>query len=69
MATKKKSSKKDTSEERFKAISVANELLSDPEKRARFDRGEIDAAGQERAPQQSYRDYADAGTGRRYSKP
>jgi DnaJ-class molecular chaperone len=37
-------------EERFKHISAANELLSDPEKRARFDRGEIDALGQERRP-------------------
>lgn len=33
--------------ERFKAISAAYDLLSDPEKRARFDRGEIDAAGNE----------------------
>ncbi len=32
-------------EARFKVISGANDLLSDPEKRARFDRGEIDAAG------------------------
>lgn len=34
-------------EERFKAISGAHDLLSDPAKRARFDRGEIDAAGQD----------------------
>jgi DnaJ-class molecular chaperone len=34
---------------RFKDISSAYDLLSDPDKRARFDRGEIDAAGQERA--------------------
>lgn len=34
-------------EERFKAISGAHDLLSDPVKRARFDRGEIDAAGQD----------------------
>ena len=54
-------------EERFKAISVANELLSDADKRGKFDRGEIDAAGQERAPRQSYREYADADTGRRYA--
>ena len=54
-------------EERFKAISVANELLSDPDKRGKFDRGEIDAAGQERAPRPSYRDYADADAGRRYA--
>ncbi len=37
-----------TAEEKFKAVGAANDLLSDPEKRARFDRGEIDAAGQER---------------------
>lgn len=53
-------------EERFKAVSAANELLSDPDKRARFDRGEIDASGQERAPEPSYRHYAEAETGRRY---
>ncbi len=34
-------------EERFKEASAAHALLSDPEKRARFDRGEIDASGQE----------------------
>lgn len=37
-------------EEEFKAVNQANDLLSDPEKRARFDQGEIDAAGQERHP-------------------
>jgi DnaJ-class molecular chaperone len=35
------------SEERFKRISAAYDLLSDTEKRARFDRGEIDASGAE----------------------
>jgi len=37
-------------EERFKAIGAAYAILGDKEKRARFDRGEIDASGQERAP-------------------
>ena len=41
-------------EERFKAISSAHDLLSDPVKRARFDRGELDAAGQE-VPPRGYR--------------
>jgi DnaJ-class molecular chaperone len=54
-------------EDRFKTISAANELLSDVAKRARFDAGEIDAAGQERPPQPSYRDYAEGAPGRRYS--
>jgi DnaJ-class molecular chaperone len=46
-------------EEKFKEISAAYDLLSDPEKRARFDRGEIDASGTERPRQQYYRDFAD----------
>lgn len=47
-------------EARFKAISAANDLIGDPEKRRRFDAGEIDAVGAERPPQPSYRDFADA---------
>ena len=54
-------------EERFKRLGQANALLSDPEQRARFDRGEIDAGGQERAPPRgAYREYAQGTQGRRY---
>ncbi len=54
-------------EEKFKTVSAANELLSDPDKRARFDRGEIDAAGQERQ-RAGYRDQAESAAGHRYSR-
>lgn len=53
-------------EARFKVIAAANELLSDPDKRARFDNGEIDAAGQERARPPPYEHYASGQEGRRY---
>ena len=49
-------------ESRFKEVASAYDLLSDPEKRQRFDSGEIDASGAERPPQKYYRDYA-AGAG------
>jgi DnaJ-class molecular chaperone len=56
------------SEEQFKSVSAANEILSDVEKRGQFDRGEIDAAGQARPPDSSYRDYAESQTGHRYGR-
>jgi DnaJ-class molecular chaperone len=61
-----------SAEERFKAINAANDLLSDKDRRARFDRGEIDGAGHERARpgpspgQRSYRDQAEGAAGARY---
>ena len=53
-------------EEQFKDLSAAYDILSDAEKRARFDRGEIDASGQERPAQHFYRDFAEGG-GHAYS--
>ncbi len=50
--------------ERFKEISVAYDLLGDKDKRGKYDRGEIDAAGNEVPPQRPfYHNYGDA-TGR-----
>lgn len=47
-------------EDQFKRVAGAYGLLGDPEKRARFDRGEIDASGVERQQHPFYRDYAGA---------
>lgn len=46
-------------EEQFKEVSAAHDLLGDADKRARFDRGEIDASGVERPQQRFYRDFAE----------
>lgn len=47
-------------EQKFKDVSSAYGIIGDEEKRARFDRGEIDASGAEQAPRNFYRDYAAA---------
>ncbi len=47
-------------EDKFKAASTAYDLLKDPEQRARYDRGEIDATGAEQQTRRPYyRDYAE----------
>lgn len=54
-------------EEKFKEVAAAYDLLSDADKRKRFDSGEIDASGAERPQQRYYRDYASAEHGQAYS--
>jgi DnaJ-class molecular chaperone len=48
-------------EERFKEVSAAYGLLSDADKRAQYDRGEIDATGAEKPRQRFYKDFASEG--------
>jgi len=54
-------------EEKFKEVAGAYDLLSDDEKRKRFDNGEIDATGAERPQHQFYRDYAASDHDHRYA--
>ncbi len=56
---------KPAAEARFKAVTAANDILSDPAKRARYDRGEIDESGAER-PRYSYRPHAEGAQGWKY---
>ena len=55
-----------SAEEKFKKVTAAYDLLGDPDKRKRFDAGEIDASGAERPPEHFYRHYAESGPGQRY---
>ncbi len=57
-------------EDRFKTASAAYDILGDADKRARYDRGEIDETGAEAPPEHpSYRGYADGAQGWRYRQP
>ncbi len=53
-------------EEKFKEISSAYSILNDEDKRGQYDRGEIDASGQERPEARYYREYAGGPEGTRY---
>ena len=45
-------------EAQFKEVTQAYQIVGDEEQRGRYDRGEIDASGQERQPQPFYREHA-----------
>jgi len=54
-------------EEQFKNVSRAYDLLNDPEKRVRFDRGEVDISGVERPRHRYYRDVSEPSAGHAYA--
>ena len=58
----------EAAETRFKAANAAHDLLSDPETRAKFDRGELDAEGKP-SERSFYRQYAEGEQGARYRRP
>lgn len=47
-------------EDRFKEASAAYDILGDPARRARYDRGEIDSSGAQRPPRPDFGDFAEA---------
>jgi DnaJ-class molecular chaperone len=53
-------------EQSFKEVASAYDLLSDADKRGRFDRGEIDATGAEKPQRSYYKNYAEGDWGERY---
>jgi DnaJ-class molecular chaperone len=52
--------------DRFKEVASAYDIVGDADKRAQFDKGEIDEQGHERPQQRYYRDFADQGGARHY---
>jgi DnaJ-class molecular chaperone len=59
---------KKNADAKFKEISAANDFLADKDKRAAYDRGDIDMDGQPRQ-QKFYRDQAQGSQGQRYYEP
>lgn len=61
---------KPEAEARFKELNAAYDIIGDADKRKRYDAGEIDATGAERAPERHYyREYAEADPNMRYRRP
>ena len=61
---------KPEAEARFKDINAAYDIVGDAGKRKRYDAGEIDETGAERAPERHYyREYAEADPNMRYRRP
>ncbi len=56
-----------SAEEKFKEVAGAYDLLSDADKRKRFDKDEIDATGAERPQHHFYRDFATSDEGHPYT--
>ncbi|WP_244500277.1 DnaJ C-terminal domain-containing protein [Methyloceanibacter superfactus] len=56
-------------EEKFKQASQAYSILNDADKRGQYDRGEIDASGQERPQERYYREYAGGPKARVITRP
>jgi len=48
---------------KFQDLNTAYDILGEEDKRARFNRGEIDASGAEQPPRQYYRDFAEKDAG------
>ena len=60
---------KPEAEKRFKEINAAYDIIGDADKRKRYDAGEIDETGAAHQPERHfYREYAEAGPNRRYSR-
>lgn len=55
-----------SAEDKFKEVAAAYDLVGDPEKRKRFDAGEIDESGAERPQHHYYRDFAHSDGGHPY---
>jgi DnaJ-class molecular chaperone len=56
-------------ETRFKEVAASYDFLSDPERKLKYDRGEIDTSGAPRAERTFYRTYAEGDARSRYNDP